>query len=71
MIEDAAHIAALRCGQVAHAGLDVYDGEPPPHLGSATASARQALRAIQALGDGTLDGILAVLRGEHTGNRVA
>ncbi len=78
LIDDTAFIAALRSGHIAHAGLDVYDGEPDlcpdyltlenvallPHLGSATATTRAAM------GDLALDGILAVLRGQAAGNRV-
>ncbi len=57
MVEDEALIAALKSGQVAAAGLDVYEGEPNlhpgyldlantflmPHLGSATREARDAM----------------------------
>ena len=79
LIDDAAFIAALRSGHIAHAGLDVYEGEPNlhpdylalenaallPHLGSATAETREAM------GNLALDGIAAVLRGEVPPNRVA
>lgn len=78
LIDDTAFIAALRSGHVAHAGLDVYDGEPKlhpaypglenvallPHLGSATAETRDAM------GNLALDGILSVLRGDTPGNLV-
>ena len=71
LIDDAALIAALRSGQVAAAGLDVYNGEPRvdpgyfelenvvllPHLGSATAETRDAMGHL------VLDGIDAVLAG--------
>ena len=57
MIDDDALIAALKSGQVAAAGLDVFDGEPDinkaymaldntfllPHLGSATVEIRDAM----------------------------
>ena len=57
LVDDAALIAALKDGRVAAAGLDVYTREPGihpgyfelenvallPHLGSATAKARQAM----------------------------
>jgi lactate dehydrogenase-like 2-hydroxyacid dehydrogenase len=57
MVDDDALIAALRCGKVAAAGLDVFDGEPDidpryreldntlllPHIGSATHETRDAM----------------------------
>ena len=78
LVEDDALIAALRNGQVAAAGLDVYEGEPNlnpayctlenvvllPHLGSATGVTRDAMGAM------VLDGIDAVLAGREPPNRV-
>ncbi len=72
LVDDTALIAALRSGQVAAAGLDVYNGEPSvdkryfelenvvllPHLGSATAETRDAMGHL------VLDGIDAVLAGK-------
>ncbi|MDR3435302.1 NAD(P)-dependent oxidoreductase, partial [Telmatospirillum sp.] len=71
-------IDALRTGQAAYAGLDVYDGEPAvhpgyralenvvllPHLGSATIETRDAMGHI------VLDGIAAVLSGREPPNLV-
>lgn len=79
LIDDEALIAALRSGQVAAAGLDVYDGEPKmnpgylalenvvllPHLGSATRETRDAMGFL------VLDGIDAVLAGRKPANLVA
>ncbi|MBV9784827.1 MAG: D-glycerate dehydrogenase [Acidisphaera sp.] len=78
LIDDAALIAALKSGQVAAAGLDVYDGEPNvnpgylalenvvllPHLGSATVETRDAMGFL------ALDGIDAVLAGRTPKNLV-
>lgn len=78
MIDDAALIAALRDGQVAAAGLDVYNGEPAvdpgyialenvvllPHLGSATLETRNAMGTL------VLDGLDAALAGRDAPNRV-
>ncbi len=79
LVDDNALIAALRGGHLAAAGLDVYNGEPNlhdgyrglenavllPHLGSATASTRDAMGFL------VLDGIAAVLAGRTPKNLVA
>ncbi len=73
LIDDDALIAALVSGQVAAAGLDVYEGEPRihpgylaleavvllPHLGSATTATRDAM------GHAVLDGVDAALAGKR------
>jgi lactate dehydrogenase-like 2-hydroxyacid dehydrogenase len=78
LVDDMALIAALQNGQVAYAGLDVYDGEPMvnpgylglqnvvllPHLGSATVETRNAMGFL------ALDGIDAVLAGRTPPNAV-
>ena len=79
LIDDAALIAALGSGQVAAAGLDVYNDEPRlapgyfdlenvvllPHLGSATVETRDAMGHL------VLDGITAVLAGRKPANQLA
>ena len=78
LIDDNALIAALKSGQVAAAGLDVYNNEPKlaagyfelenvvllPHLGSATTETRDAMGHL------VLDGIEAILAGRTPGNLV-
>ena len=79
LVDDEALIAALRSGQVAAAGLDVYSGEPRlnpdypmlenvvllPHLGSATTETRDAMGRI------VLSGITALLAGQTPSNVIA
>jgi lactate dehydrogenase-like 2-hydroxyacid dehydrogenase len=78
MVDDGALLAALKSGQVAAVGLDVYNGEPNinpgyatlpntvllPHLGSATLATRLDM------GNLVLDGIDAVLAGQEPKNKV-
>lgn len=78
LIDDDALIAALKSGQIAAAGLDVYNDEPRlaagyfelenvvllPHLGSATTETRDAMGQL------VLDGIDAVLAGRTPENLV-
>jgi lactate dehydrogenase-like 2-hydroxyacid dehydrogenase len=80
LIDDEALVAALESGQVAAAGLDVFNGEPAdihpayrrlpnvfalPHIGSATAETRDAM------GFRALDNLDAVFAGREPRDRVA
>jgi lactate dehydrogenase-like 2-hydroxyacid dehydrogenase len=80
LIDDDALVAALKSGQVAAAGLDVFNGEPRdihpeyrslpnvfalPHIGSATRDTRIAM------GYRALDNLDAIFAGKEPGDRVA
>ena len=80
VIDDEALVAALRRGQIAAAGLDVFNGEPDgihpgyrdldnvfllPHIGSATRETRDAM------GFRAIDNLLAIFNGKAPSDRVA
>ena len=79
LVDDRALQEALRSGQVAAAGLDVFNGEPDispgyreldntfllPHIGSATRETRDAM------GFRALDNLDAIFAGREPGDRVA
>ena len=79
LVDDKALIDALKSGQIAAAGLDVYNNEPKlnpeyltlenvvllPHLGSATTETRDAMGRI------VLSGIGSLLGGQTPSNTVA
>jgi lactate dehydrogenase-like 2-hydroxyacid dehydrogenase len=80
VIDDDALVAALQAGDIAAAGLDVFNGEPDsihpeyrklentfllPHIGSATEETRDAM------GYRAIDNLIAIFNGEEPRDRVA
>jgi len=80
VIDDDALVAALLAGDIAAAGLDVFNGEPDsihpeyrklentfllPHIGSATEETRDAM------GYRAIDNLIAIFNGEEPRDRVA
>jgi len=80
VVDDDALVAALQAGDIAAAGLDVYNGEPDaihpgyrqldnvfllPHIGSATVETRDAM------GYRAIANLIAIFNDEEPGDRVA
>ena len=80
VVDDDALVNALKSGEIAAAGLDVYNGEPDaihpgyraldnvfllPHIGSATVETRDAM------GFRAIDNLIAIFNGQEPGDRVA
>ncbi len=80
IVDDDALVDALKTGQIAAAGLDVFNGEPDaihpgyrqldnvfllPHIGSATEETRVAM------GFRAIDNLISIFNGDEPGDRVA
>ena len=80
VVDDDALVNALKAGEIAAAGLDVYNGEPDaihpgyraldnvfllPHIGSATVETRDAM------GFRAIENLIAIFNGQEPGDRVA